>query len=401
VGSVNLPLTTTVGDVSYRLDKAVFTITGPALGGSPRVIKPPADEPVHNEVLPVGAYSIQLEKGWVLEKRGLNEKAFSPVAASLVTPNPTEFFVNGKVIADAFFGFATTNGDVSLGKGSVNVRIGVQDCSAYDTYTAALGALTADCLGHVSPDDYKISKDGLLTPAFDSCPNDETRLRPILQLLSLQQRTARLPFVKECVAGRFEVYQAKFAASGVTSCPTWKKEGVINPITPRTISQVLDGLPQLPAADDGRPLAVLPLLKENSIYSLAFEANPVGQKCETPAACGAICAGAFPGFVVKGLSGNTVQTDPPAWLLDTTYQASTSDPYLRATYYHPMSYYGGVPGVQFGEFARFSPCNDPTLCAPEFCSYYAGSHIKTPLQRDCLNDADLDTCVSYCGPKLP
>src|SRR4051794_16775074 len=66
LGSVSLPLSTTVGDTSYRLYPATFTITGPALGGKPRVIKPLITEVVHNEVLPVGSYSIQLEQGWVL-----------------------------------------------------------------------------------------------------------------------------------------------------------------------------------------------------------------------------------------------------------------------------------------------------------------------------------------------
>ena len=81
VGSINLPLTSTVGDTEYRLNTATFTITGPALANKPRVVKPLADTPVHNEVLPVGSYSIQLEKGWVLEKRGPGSKVFVAVAA--------------------------------------------------------------------------------------------------------------------------------------------------------------------------------------------------------------------------------------------------------------------------------------------------------------------------------
>src|SRR5438445_13607460 len=67
VGTVSLPLTTNVGDVAYRLTLATFTISGP--GFKTRMVKPPTDEPVHNEVLPIGSYSIQLEKGWVLQKR--------------------------------------------------------------------------------------------------------------------------------------------------------------------------------------------------------------------------------------------------------------------------------------------------------------------------------------------
>ena len=29
------------------------------------------------------------------------------------------------------------------------------------------------------------------------------------------------------------------------------------------------------------------------------------------------------------------------------------------------------------------------------------AHIKTFLQKDCLDDTDINTCLSYCGPKLP
>jgi len=399
---VNLPLTTSVNQIDYRLNKATFTISGPTLA-KPRVVVPPADEAVHTEILPIGSYSIQLSNGWSLEKRGPAEKAFSPIAAQLVTPNPLSFEVTGKTPADAFFGFVTTSGDVSLGSGSVNIRIGVQNCSAYNDITAALGELTADCLGTVDPRAYKVSRDGVLTPAFDRCPVDESRMLPILQLLSLQQRVARLPFVKQCVAGRFEVAQQKFASSGIDVCPRWSDKQVINPITTRTIDTVIkSGLPDLPAADDGQPLRALEFLKQFSQYNVKLDAAP--QACKTPADCAAQCAAAFPGFVVNA-ADDTVLVDPVAWLLDTVYPASTSDPYLRATYYHPMSYSGGVPGVTFGAFARAQPCGDPNAtgvdCAPEVCSYYAGTHLKTPLQKDCLNNADISSCVSYCGPKLP
>ena len=163
------------------------------------------------------------------------------------------------------------------------------------------------------------------------------------------------------------------------------------------IAKVEGGLPKLPAEDNGRPLPVLELLKENSLYIVSQEKPD--QVCKTPAECAMACAGGFPGFVISG-EGESVLTDPPAWLLDTTYLGADTDPYLRPGYYHPMSYYGGVPGVAFGEYERFDPCGGGK-CPPESCSYYAGLHLKTQLQKDCLDDADVSTCVSYCGPKLP
>ena len=400
VGSVNLPLTAKLGDSLFRLNLATFTITGPAFGAKPRVIKPPADEPVHNEVLPVGSYSIQLEKGWVLEKAGPDGK-FAAVTAQLVTPNPLTFDVaGGSVPADAFFGFVTTGGDVSLGNGSVNVRIGVTDCSTYDTYMAALGGLTADCRGTVDPRDYEVTKDGVLRPTFTSCTVDKNGMTPIRRLLSLQFRTARLPFAKQCLAGRFQVAQEKFANSGVTNCGTWRNLGEVNPINADNIGDIIPLLGKLSPRDNGAglPPDLVDRLKINSNY--AVELNVQGQKCQTAADCAAVCASAFPGFFVKG-DGNLVMTDPTAWLLDNTYQASTSDPFLRPGYYHPMSYYGPLPGALFAEWARYEPCGPAVSCSPEVCTYYAGSHIKTFLQPDCLDPSDPDTCVAYCGPKLP
>jgi hypothetical protein len=401
VGSVNLPLTTAVGEVGYRLNTATFTITGPALA-KPLIVKPPADAPaVYNQVLPVGSYSIQLEKGWVLEKLAPGAKAYVAVAAQLVTPNPLPFEVTGKVAADAFFGFATVSGDVSLGKGSVDIRIGVQDCASYDTYLAALGELTVDCLGTLDPRNYEVTKDGILTPNFKECPNDPSRLTAIRQLLSLQYRTARLPFAKQCMGARFQIAQQAFAATGVDVCPTWGRKEVINPVTDATIDQVLKaGLPELPAKDTGQTLRALEFLKVNSFYAVT-DPTQGSQKCGTPAECAAVCAAAFPGFVVSSQDQIRVLVDPTAWLLDTTYKSSTSDPYMRPGYYHPMSYYGPLPGAIFGEYARFQPCDAGVTCNPELCSYYAGSHIKTFLQKDCLEDTNIDTCVSYCGPPLP
>jgi hypothetical protein len=398
-GSVNLPLTTTSGELTYRLRNATFTITGAALGAKPRVVKPLADVAIHNEPLPVGTYSILLEKGWILEsKKTADTKAvYAAVAAELVTQNPITFVVDGKTPGDAFFGFATTSGDVALGNGSVDIRIGVKDCAAYDTYTASLGALVVDCLGTVDPSAFEVSKDGYLTPTFTSCPNNKALYSSIKQLLSIQYRTARLPFAKQCLGGRYAAWQQSFAAKGIKTCPAWRKQGVVNPITVDVIVKVEAELPKLPAEDNGRPLPVLDLLKENSLYTaVAAQPDPI---CKTAGECARQCSAGFPGFVIS-VDGDTVLTDPPAWLLETTYQSANLDPYLRPGYYHPMSYYGGVPGVQFGEYARFDPCGNGS-CAAESCSYFAGLHLKTQLQKDCLDDTDVDTCVSFCGPKLP
>jgi hypothetical protein len=300
----------------------------------------------------------------------------------------------------------------------------VENCGPYDSYMASLGELTAQCLGTVDPRAYAV-EGGLIKPNFVSCPADPRKLTAIKQVLSLQLRDAQLPDVKACMGGRFAAAQAKFQQSGVTQCPTWTKSRVINPITADTIRLVESGLPSLPAADAGgtlqvasaglslraltmleadsadpvERLGIFDLLEQNSLYTVAGEIG--GQRCASAAECAATCAGAFPSFVVGTVGRDSVVADPMAWLIDATYESAPQDPYLRAGYYHPMSYYGGVPGVVFGDPARAEPCGPGGGCLPELCSYYAGSHLKTRMQMSCVIPGDIDTCASYCGPPLP
>jgi hypothetical protein len=429
-GTVSLPLTSAVGGVSYRLTNATFTITGTPLV-KPRIVKPPADLAIDTETLPVGHYSALLADGWVLERKGAEAGAvFTAVPATLVTPNPTIFDIKRNLTVNAWFIFETGDGDVGLGQGDVNIRIGVQDCTSFNAYESALAAFTVDCLGTIAPDSFTVNADGVLARNFNSCPLDPTRLRPIDSLLTLQFRTARLPFAKECLAGRYAKFLTDFANSGVVQCPVWTKDRVVNPITADVIDRVSPLLPRLPAQDNGSvdpttggPLPFLAPLKQNSLYIVSFATPPPGQQCATPAACAAVCAGGFPGFVLA-TDGASVLTDPPAWLLDTSYPSTGTDPFLRAGYYHPMSYYGGAPGTLFADATRACPikgssgfgtatgtgtagdagangtstgaANAPP-CVPETCSFFSGIHVKLPLQLDCLDKSNFSTCVGYCA----
>ena len=282
------------------------------------------------------------------------------------------------------------------------------DCTSFNGYTAALATSTVDCLGTLRPDSFKVTAEGLLARNFSSCSVDATRLADIDALLSLQQRSALLPHVKECIAGHYADFSREFSSKGVLSCPTWSKKQTVNPISPAVIDALTPNLDQLgdalQAADKGAGKAraltangVPEELEEKNIYSTSFPESASPQARESAAAWAAACAGGFAGFVL-GTAGSSVLTDPTAWLIDTTYGSAAQDPYFRPGYYHPMSYYGPIPGALFGNANRYRPC--PT-CKPEICSYYAGSHLKTFLQLDCLDDNNWATCVSYCGPPLP
>jgi hypothetical protein len=339
-----------------------------------------------------------LSDGWVLQRKGLEANAvFKPIPATLVTPNPATFTTAQGIAADVLFGFATAGGDVSLRQGQVNVRIGIQDCSEFDGYASALASFTIDCLGTIDQNSFSVNPDGLLVRNFQKCTQgDPTKLDSIDAFLSLQLRTVRLPFAKECIAGRWADWKLKFDQSGVQTCPLWTKQQVINAPTPALIDRFIPLLAQLPVKDDGTRPAFLGQMKESYVYTVAFATatQPPQKGCDTPGSCAELCAGGFPGFVLR-TDAQTVLADPPYWLLDNTYASAAADPFLKPGYYHPMSYYGPLPGTQFAHRNRAAPC--PT-CVAETCSYYTGIHVKLALKEDCLNAADPTTCVGYCAP---
>jgi hypothetical protein len=391
-GTLSLPLTAETAGTKYRLYRPTFAITGLTLS---RTIRPAADLAVDTETLPEGEYSIILKAGWVLQKMD-ETGVWVPLEATLLTPNPTTFTVTKSGTTNVVFGFATGSGEVGLGEGAANVRISVQDCAAFDQYSASLAALTVDCTGTIGPDAYSVNSDGIMKRNFDSCGLDKTKLAAIDSLLTIQFRSVRLPYVKECLNGRWQDWKAQFAQSGITACPTWRKTSTIGTPTDDVITKLLPQLEKLPQDDDGTRPAFLSQLKENYQYVVTMPAGIPGQKCQTPGDCATQCAGGLPGFVIRS-DGETVLTDPAYWLLDTTYATSSTDPFLKLGYYHPMSYSGPLPGAQFAAAARAKPC--PT-CQPETCSYYGGSiHIKLPLRKDCLDDSDPTTCVAVCAPE--
>lgn len=273
------------------------------------------------------------------------------------------------------------------------------DCSAFTSYTAALATRTVDCLGTIAPDSFAVTSDGFLQRNFDRCAVDATQLSKIDSLLSLQRREARLPNVKECFAGRYADYVRGFEGTGVNACPAWSKQETVNPITSSTIEALLPQLAERAelkqALTAQQPLHIPHELEEQNLYRASYDATTPKQQMEAGDAA-AHCAAGFAGFVLE-TTDSTVLTDPVAWLLNTTYAGPTQDPFLRPGYYHPMSWYGGPPGVHWGDAARFKPC--PT-CEPEWCTYYTGVHKLTKLQLDCIVDSEPDTCSSYCGPPL-
>ncbi|HEY3498916.1 MAG TPA: hypothetical protein VGK73_29700 [Polyangiaceae bacterium] len=403
-GTVALPLTATSGDTTYRLAAARFTIKGSGLS---RVITPLADAHIHQETLPAGKYEIRLEKGWRLEMKGPSDTAYVPVQASLSSGNPLAFEVKRNAIIDTVFTFVTGGGKVDLSRGRVNVRIDVQDCKSYDGYAASIATSVVECLGTIGPNAFVQDDRGYMRRNFKECIDKETQeqlLADIDGFMGLQYafdvpRDEALPKLVidrlatsyACITTRWEVWKEQFDKSGISECPTWRKEAELGTPTQEDYKVYGSELPELPVVErEGSRPAVLDRLKINNVWAVTFENGVPSQQCRTPGECAERCAAGFPGFVIRQ-DGETVLTDPPPWMRASVY-ADPDNPFATP-YYHPMSFSGALPGATISHYNRSSEDF-------EYCSFYDGTfHVETKLKPNCsLMPDGTVSCIGFCSP---
>jgi len=314
----------------------------------------------------------------------------------------------------ATVGLTVSDGDCK-DKASVKVEcIKPDDCAAFDSVMSALGEFTADCRGTIDPRDFRIDNAGRMVENFDSCL-DKTPPTRIRQLLSLQNKLQLFPNAKACIGGRFAVALDAFSNRGVQTCPTWKLDHDVNPLTDELVDKFI--VPQLPQPDPRTgqvvnrvPDEVMAALKFNHAYSVLFDVNPPGQQCQGATNCAQACAEAFPSFVIGPIPGavDLIETDATSWLDTTLYPSLSGDRYLRnPAFYHPMALANGGAGVNFGAYDRYwscSPTTDPTNCLhgrPEPCSYNSGgTTFVVPIQATCDDFSILSSCSGYCGALL-
>jgi hypothetical protein len=262
-------------------------------------------------------------------------------------------------------------------------------CESMRTYTAALGEATIRCLGTFDTNTYYVDAAGALRANFSSCTRANAReaLRDIDDLLALQALEAELPQARDCFAGAYQTWVDDFRAQGNYQCPTFS---VVSSRGTPTVEAVTELAHRYDFAGMLTGTVTPPPVTEfhqDFVYDVALPEADTEQPCGDALACATSCGRAFPGWHVGTEDGRFVG-DPSWWVADEYGPGRT--PYLYPLMYHPMSFYGPLPGDIYGHRNRVG----------EACSKWAGgfSHYLLTLKLFCLNPAAAIGCFSKCTP---
>jgi hypothetical protein len=275
----------------------------------------------------------------------------------------------------------------------------VDICANYDAVTAALGSRTIDCLGTIGPDSYFIDDKGRLRPRFKACQqigntSPKVVFEDITAALSLQDfdpvkgendlDADGVTDAISCIAGRWAAWRKQFLATEIKNCPIYKRVEILSPPTEEGIKELVTRNPPL-TPDKPLPAgttAVTP--HENYLVDLQFPGGAREPRCKDEADCAQKCLGGFKGTFIEG-SGTKALLDPTYWWI--TIQFPGTNPFMAPGYYHPMSFYGTVPGALYGHRNRKG----------EACSRFVlGEHMLLTLDLDCIDPAVASTCVTVC-----
>jgi hypothetical protein len=212
---------------------------------------------------------------------------------------------------------------------------------ARDTLLAALGEATLDCLGSVSPRDYRVNSARLLERAFSECTTrDASALERIDGLLGVQHSHEGQ---EDRLAERFaQVWSAAaqaFPGRLVRQCPTWELMHVIDAPTEERVAHFAS---LTEAAGIG---------KEYRWYKVS------SQQCGSSGLCAvwhaALCGAPFGDQFIVWLdpASSSVIVDPVWWL--TSYEDESGGPFKKnGAYRHWSSYYGEIPGARYADVNR-------------------------------------------------
>jgi len=131
-GSVSMALSSVTNGTEYRLTNATFEIDGAVS----TVLGSDDSQAVISAVLPVGGYTAFLQSGWMLQRN--DGGVFVNVAASLVSPNPTNFMIGEGSNTSLVYQFDTDGTIISIGSGQLEISIAVNEigspggCTAFE-----------------------------------------------------------------------------------------------------------------------------------------------------------------------------------------------------------------------------------------------------------------------------
>jgi len=259
----------------------------------------------------------------------------------------------------------------ALGRDSVRPR----SLDPRNALLAALGTATLECQGTLGPRQYT-TETGVLARAFDSCPSgDREALAEIDALLGVQlSDLGRRDELASHYVATWEAFVTGFPWHRVTSCPMWERTQAIEAPTFESVPRNL-----------GR------VAKTTFRYQVKSEACGRNRPCAVSRA--AACARGFgPEFLVEldHFSGGIV-IDPVWWLTRYTYSNDSDNPFKAPGYYHPMSYYGDLPGAAYGSLQR----------AGEACSEYLDGKHYTDRTLNPIDCGGGWYCMAYCMLVLP
>jgi len=265
-------------------------------------------------------------------------------------------------------------GGAVIGQGH---RTGTPGVDARDALLAALGTATLECLGTVAPTAYRTTT-GVLERTFTSCHGgDRVALRRVDALLALQfSEQGRADDIAGHYVSRWSTFVDEFPHGQNVECPLWQLENVIDAPTRESI----------PRVRSQRRVG-----KENYRYVVSSLECQFDGGCATRMAVQ--CAAGFgPLFIVDRDPGRArVEVDPVWWLTTYDFVDDQSNPFKMPGYYHPMSYYGALPGSLYGTVQR-----EGEACSQwdEFSGKHYTNRVLTLI--DCGGGWH---CMTYCMTK--
>jgi hypothetical protein len=263
-GTLSMQLSTEVNGVTYRLREALFEVSGPE-----SLPLSSGDSPAIEQLLTAGDYTVNLSDGWRLEREF--PMGFQTVAAELVSPNPAPFTVAAGRTTDVTYAFETDGTVVTLGEGTLNLRIQVTETSSPPTPAEVGGDLEGFL--HLSP---------CSSPDFGhdcAVPGCEGGSKTTVRTLQLGGELGVIYDVSLHVYGVVEPrrYQGGLRRAGATSDPNgldfWHEGGAL-PANPGTFnSYELHVEPQVPGAANDYFLNSRPGNEQQLVVRLDYTAT--------------------------------------------------------------------------------------------------------------------------------